>query len=333
MKTNIFEYNLPTSYIAQYPLKKRSNSKLLFLEKKTGNTKHLMFKNIYKIFKKGDLIILNNTKVIPVKIVIENKNKKICFFIEKILNNNEGICQIKNKKKEIKISIDKINLMIKNYENNIYKITCENITINELIDKFGKVPLPPYIKRESKKTDNSRYKTIYEKTKGSIAAPTAGLHFDKKLIHKIKKKGINIGYITLHIGSGTFKTIKSQNIDNHKMHLEYVNVSKKICKKIEKTKKSGNKVIACGTSTVRAIETAAINGKIKPFNGNTNIFIKPGFVFKVTDSIITNFHLPRSPLLILISTFYNIKLIIKSYEEAKKKKYRFLSYGDAMLIY
>ena len=329
MDTTLFNYNLDKKYIAKYPAKNRNKSKLLVLNKKTKIIKHEKFNNILNYMKKNDLLILNNTYVSLSKINILYKNKNIKILIEKIITKNEAICICKYIQKT---KINK-NIKIEKLKNKKYKISTKNITIKKLIKKYGEIPIPIYINRKKQKIDNKRYQTIYGKKVGSIAAPTAGLHFNKKLITDIIKKGIKIGYITLHINSGTFKPIYTNNINKHKMHIEYINVSKNLCKKIEKTKKNKGKIIACGTTTVRAIETAAKNGKITPFEGETNIFIKPGFKFNIIDAIITNFHLPKSTLIILVSAFSDISTIIETYEKAKKLNYRFYSYGDAMFIY
>ncbi len=325
-----FNYNLEEKYIAKYPIKNKKKTKLLILDVKKNEIKHEKFINIKKYITKNDLLILNNTSVISAKINIKYEKKNIVILIEKKINKNEAICLSKKtlnvKNKDLKLNIEKL-------KNRKYKITTKNITIKNLIKNHGEIPLPPYIKRNNESLDNKYYQTVYNSKKGSIAAPTAGLHFNKNLIKELKKNGIKIGYITLHINSGTFKPINSKNINKHKMHLEYINISKSLCNKIKITKKKGGKIFACGTTTVRALETANKNGKIFPFKGETNIFIKPNFNFKITDAIITNFHLPKSTLIVLVSAFCNINTIKKVYEEAKKKNYRFYTYGDAMLIY
>lgn len=329
MDINLFNYTLDKKYIANYPIEYRNNSKLLILNKTTKNIKHEKFSNILNYIKTNDLLILNNTCVINAKINLTNNNQNIEILIEKIINKNEALCIIHNIKK---IYLQK-NIKIEKLKNKKFKINTKNITIKKLIKLYGEIPIPPYLKRKTQKIDNEKYQTEYGKKIGSIAAPTAGLHFDKELINNIIKKGTKIDYITLHINSGTFKPIYTNNINKHKMHIEYINISKKLCKKIEKTKKNGGRIIACGTTTVRALESASKNGKIIPYKGETNIFIKPGFIFNTIDAVITNFHLPKSTLLILVSAFSDIDTIIRAYEEAKKLNYRFYSYGDAMFIY
>jgi len=334
MLTHLFNYKIEKSNIAYFPRNKKNKTKLLILNKKTKKISHKKITDITNIIKQNDLLVLNDTKVIPAKLIFKNGKKNIEILILKILIKNEAICYV-NLKKNIThyINLNKKKIKIYHYKNNLFKISIKNYTINEILNKYGLMPLPPYIKRQQEDIDAKTYQTIYSKNQGSIAAPTAGLHFYTHLLKKMKNMNIKIDYITLHIGPGTFESIKKKNINNHKMHFEYIKVSKSLCNNIKKTKKTGNKIIACGTTTVRALETAALSGKIKPFDGETNIFIKPGFKFNITDSIITNFHLPRSTLLILVSAFCDMKTILKTYECALKHKYKFYSYGDAMLIY
>ncbi|HFL8824175.1 MAG TPA: tRNA preQ1(34) S-adenosylmethionine ribosyltransferase-isomerase QueA [Candidatus Azoamicus sp. OHIO1] len=338
MLTELFNYQLDKKYIANIPKQNRSKSKLLILNKKTNDIQHKKFEHIEEIFNKNDILILNNTYVNSVKIICKKNTKgKVTIFIEKIISTFEGIGLIKTNKKIHKITKlileNNIEIIIEKYKNNLYKIYTKKIKLITIIKKFGIPPTPSYIKENNQYIDKKRYQTLYAKKKGSIAAPTAGLHFCKKLLEKLKKKGIKICYITLHIGSGTFNPITKKNINFHKMHFEYINISKKTCNEIESAKKTGNRIFACGTTTLRAIESAALDGKIKQFKGETNLFIKPGFKFNVITALITNFHLPKSTLLVLVSAFSDLKTIIKTYQIAIKNNYKFYSYGDAMLIY
>lgn len=334
METNLFNYEINKKYIANKPAKKK-NSKLLILDKNKKEITHKTFENIENLIKKNDILILNDTYVNSAKIQYKKDSGSIVnIYIEKIITKNESLGFIKSNKKINKkttIKIEKINITIEKYKSNIYKIYSTNTTIKNIIKKIGIIPIPPYIKQKAKQT--SKYQTCYAKKKGSIAAPTAGLHFNKKILHTLKKKGVKICYITLHIGSGTFRTIKSKNINDHKIHSEYIEVTKKTCDIINEAKKNGNKIIACGTTALRALETAALNGKIKKFKGDTNLFIKPGFKFNIVDSLITNFHLPKSTLLVLVASFCDIKTIIRSYQSAIENNYKFYSFGDAMYIH
>jgi S-adenosylmethionine:tRNA ribosyltransferase-isomerase len=325
MLTQYLEYKLENKYIAQKQIK--NYKKLLVFIKNKKTIIHSMFNNIYKFFNINDILILNNTYVESRKIFCKTSDGKfIEIFIEKILNDFESIAMIKNIKIYKFLYIKNIKLFIEKYNKNLFKINTRKIPIKNIIRNFGNIPLPPYIKSVSKNND---YQTVYGLKHGSIAAHTAGLNFNKELLNKIKKRGVKIYYITLHIGSGTFLPIK--NINKHKMHLEYISINKNTYMNILKHKKNGKNIIACGTTVVRALETIGKSNK-KNFNGETNLFIKPGFKFKIINSIITNFHLPKSTLIVLISSFIGVDKVLKIYNEAIKYNYRFYSYGDSMFI-
>ena len=339
MKTDDFDYFLPEELIAQTPLKERDHSKLLVLDKKTGEITHERFDNIINYLNSGDVLVINNTKVIPARLigVKEETDAIIEVLLLKDLGEDTWECLCKPAKR-IKIGT------IINF-NNLLKLECVYIgedgirhfkfiydgILMEILDKLGEMPLPPYI--HEKLEDKDRYQTVYAKNIGSAAAPTAGLHFTKELLDKIKKKGIIIEEVTLHVGLGTFRPVQVEDVTKHKMHSEYYQMTSETAKVLNKAKQEGRRIIAVGTTTTRTLETImGIHGTFKETSGNTDIFIYPGYDFKAIDALITNFHLPKSTLVMLVSAFASKDYIMNAYNEAVNKKYRFFSFGDAMFI-
>lgn len=339
MKTSDFYYNLPEELIAQTPLKDRSSSRLLVLNKHTGNLEHRHFKNIIEYLNPGDTLVLNNTRVIPARIFghKENCTGKIEVLMLKDLGDNTWECLVKpGKNARIGHTIifsDKLKCEVLDVlEEGIRKIKFVYDGIfNEILDEIGAMPLPPYITATLE--DKERYQTVYSKIKGSAAAPTAGLHFTKELLKQIEEKGINVAYVTLHVGLGTFRPVKVDDVETHTMHSEYYEIDESTCNIINETKKRGNKVICVGTTSCRVLESAAeTDGILKPKSEETSIFIYPGYKFKVVDNLITNFHLPESTLIMLVSALAGKENIMNAYEQAVNEKYRFFSFGDAMYI-
>ncbi|WP_138268377.1 tRNA preQ1(34) S-adenosylmethionine ribosyltransferase-isomerase QueA [Anaerofustis stercorihominis] len=339
MRTSDFDYNLPEELIAQTPIEKRDFSRLMVVNRNTKEIEHKHFYDLIDYLNEGDTLVLNNSRVFHARLfgIKEETGAKIETFVLKPLSNNMFEVMIKPAKRLKNGTIVKFddNLsmqVVEKYDEGLAKVKffgCDDVF--SYIDKIGTVPLPPYIKE--KLDDDDRYQTVYSKDKGSAAAPTAGLHFTKELLEKIKDKGINICYVTLHVGLGTFRPVKEDDISNHKMHSEFFIISEETAKIINDTKKRGKDIFAVGTTTVRTLESCYQKyGDIRPVSMNTDIFIYPGYEFKVIDHLITNFHLPKSTLLMLISAFYNKDDILKAYEEAIKERYRFFSFGDAMLI-
>ncbi|MEG1705047.1 MAG: tRNA preQ1(34) S-adenosylmethionine ribosyltransferase-isomerase QueA [Clostridia bacterium] len=340
MKTSDFKYNLPHELIAQIPLKERSKSKMMVLNKKTGEIEHKIFENIVDYINKGDTIVLNDTKVLPARIFghREEKEEVIEFLLTKQLENNKWETLVKPGKKaqigNIIIFDDKL------LKAEVVDILPEGERIiqfiytgifNEILDKLGTMPLPPYI--TEKLEDQGRYQTVYSKNIGSAAAPTAGLHFTKEILQKLEDKGVNIEYVTLHVGIGTFRPVKVDNVLEHKMHSEYFIISEEVASVINETKKRGNKVICVGTTTCRVLETATdSNGIIHSMTKETDIFIYPGYKFKMVNILLTNFHLPESTLIMLVSALSTKDIILNAYNIAVENKYRFFSFGDCMLI-
>ena len=340
MKTDDFDFYLPEELIAQTPLEKRDSSRLLVLDKKTGDISHKHFTDIIDYMEKGDTLVLNDTKVMPARLygVKEETSAAIEVLLLKDEGNNIWECLTRPAKRIKEGTIVSFGegklkaVCIEVLDEGIRKFRLEYKGIlYEILDELGEMPLPPYIHEKLKNKD--RYQTVYAKNVGSAAAPTAGLHFTEDLLNKIKNKGVNIAYITLHVGLGTFRPVNVEDVTKHKMHSEYYVMSKEVADLLNKTKESGHKIIAVGTTSTRTLETiTSLYGKFKECSGWTDIFIYPGYEFKGIDYLITNFHLPKSTLVMLVSALAGKDNIMKAYNEAVKEKYRFFSFGDSMLI-
>lgn len=340
MKTDDFDYSLPEELIAQTPLLDRSSSRLMLVDKKTGKIRHEKFENIINYLNPGDALVLNNTKVIPARLIgtKEETNATIELLMLKDLGNDEWECLVKPARR-VKIgtviSFGEGLLKcecIKEFDEGIkhFKLSYNGILL-EILEQLGTMPLPPYIHEELKNQD--RYQTVYAKISGSAAAPTAGLHFTKELLKKIEEKGIKILYVTLHVGLGTFRPVKVEDVTKHEMHSEYYEMSKEVAEELNKIKNSNNKIISVGTTTTRTLETIMTKyNEFKECSGETKIFIYPGYEFKGIDTQITNFHLPKSTLIMLVSAFSTKENILNAYKCAVEEKYRFFSFGDAMMI-
>ncbi|NFG57221.1 tRNA preQ1(34) S-adenosylmethionine ribosyltransferase-isomerase QueA [Clostridium botulinum] len=340
MNVKDFDFYLPEELIAQHPLEKRDTSRLMVLDKETGEISHKNFYDIIDYLNEGDTLVLNNTRVMPARLIGEKEGTggKIEFLLLKIVDKDRWECLAKPGKSarvgrrftfgDGKLKAEVVE--VKENGNRIVEFYYEGI-FEEVLDSLGEMPLPPYI--HERLEDRERYQTVYSKENGSAAAPTAGLHFTEELLHKIKEKGINIAYVTLHVGLGTFRPVKVETIEDHEMHSEYYHLSKEDAEVINETKKRGNRVISVGTTSTRTLETIADeDGNVKETSGWTNIFIYPGYKFKVVDRLITNFHLPESTLIMLVSTLAGKEHVMNAYEEAVKERYRFFSFGDAMFI-
>ncbi len=333
-RTEEYSFNFPKELIARYPSEKREKSRLLVLLP-DGKILHLFFHDLISFFKKGDLLVLNNTEVIRARLWTkkETGGKVELLFLKKIEDERwEAIFRGKLKEGDILITLEGSTLEVTEFTPR-KSVIVSGKRIDKILEKEGEIPLPPYIKRKPVEMDKKRYQTVFARVKGSVAAPTAGLHFSEELLKEIKNHGIEIAEITLHVSWDTFKPIKEDDIRKHKLHGEYCIVGEEVVKKIIETKKTGGRIIACGTTVVRALETAGSGGILKPFEGITELYIVPGFRFSVIDLLITNFHFPKSTLLVLVSAFVGKNRILKAYQTAIEKKYRLFSYGDAMLIY
>lgn len=339
MRTEDFDYNLPEELIAQHPADKRDFSRLMVVDRKTGKREDKHFYDIIDYLNEGDLLVMNDTRVIPARLFghREGKEEEIeVFLLENIEDDKWEVLVRPGKKMKIgtkcifsdELSLEVID--IKEDGNRIVEFFYNGI-FQEILDRLGNMPLPPYIKEKLK--DKERYQTVYSKNPGSVAAPTAGLHFTKELLKKIEEKGVKLAYITLNVGLGTFRPVKVDDVKNHKMHSEFYQISKETADLINETKKNNKRIISTGTTTTRTLESVyKKNGQIKEDSGWTDIFIYPGFEFNVIDCQITNFHLPKSTLIMLVSALASKEIILDAYKNAVDKKYRFFSFGDAMFL-
>ncbi|MCL5260195.1 MAG: tRNA preQ1(34) S-adenosylmethionine ribosyltransferase-isomerase QueA [Gammaproteobacteria bacterium] len=338
MNLQDFDYKLPTNLIAQFPTTKRTASKLLVLNKDTGEIIHQQFKNLGKFLLPNDLLVFNDTKVIPARLFGQKvTGGKVEVLFERIISDHTFLAQIRASKPakigtKILIQQYTCEVLTKNAEFYTLRLL-DKISLHTFLEQNGQIPLPPYIDRAPTDLDNERYQTVYAKYPGAVAAPTAGLHFDKPLLDQIQITGAKIAFVTLHVGAGTFQPVRVTDITKHQMHTESVTVPEDTCELIRETKKFAGRIIAVGTTCVRSLESAAKNGAIEPlYNSDTNIFIYPGYKFQIVDAIITNFHLPKSTLLMLVSAFAGREKIYNAYQIAIQNQYRFFSYGDAMFI-
>lgn len=340
MKTSDFDFYLPEELIAQHPLEKRDYSRLMVLDKATGEIDDKHFYNVIDYLNQGDTLVLNNTRVMPARLIGEKaiSGGKIEFLLLKRIEGDKWECLAKPGKRakigteftfgEGKLKCKVVDIVEEG--NRIIEFSYDGI-FEQVLDELGEMPLPPYI--TERLDDRERYQTVYSKEQGSAAAPTAGLHFTKELLEQVKEKGVNIAYVTLHVGLGTFRPVKVDDVNEHVMHSEFYHLEEEDAKIINETKKRGNKIISVGTTSTRTLETIGDeNGFVKAQSGWTNIFIYPGYKFKVVDKLITNFHLPESTLIMLVSALAGKEKVMNAYNEAVKERYRFFSFGDSMII-
>ncbi len=338
MQRTDFTYNLPEHLIAQYPTKSRTDSRLLYLEPKNNQLKDCKFIDFPSFLLPNDLLIFNNTRVIPARLFgHKSSGGKIEILIERILDDKRVLAQLRSSrspKPGARLYLEgEINAIVLQRVDNFFKLEFDDPrSVNEILEIAGHIPLPPYIERADTITDYSRYQTVYAQQNGAVAAPTAGLHFDQAMLEQIAKMGIETAFVTLHVGAGTFAPMRVNDISQHTMHAEYLQVSAQVCEQIQATRARGGRVIAIGTTTVRALETASADGSIKPYDGETRLFITPGYRFRSVDALLTNFHLPESTLLMLVCAFAGKSRVLAAYEHAIAQEYRFFSYGDAMFL-
>jgi len=334
MKTSDFNYDLPEELIANYPLDNRSSSRLLVYD---NEIKHKTFKDVIDYFEEGDLLVVNNTSVIPARIYGNKESGgSVEVMLERVMEDNKALVQIRSGRSPkigTLITLDSYKVQCIDRQDNFFILQFDRPPL-DVFNSIGHVPLPPYIKRPDEELDKDRYATVYEdKTlKESVAAPTAGLHFDNELLNAITKIGVKMAAVNLSVGAGTFQPVKVDNIENHDIHSEYLEVSPDVVDMVIETKKAGKKVFSVGTTATRALETAFIDENEKGYKGYTKLFIYPGYKFKAVDRLITNFHLPQSSLLMLVSAFIGYDNMKHIYKTAVDERYRFLSYGDAMLL-
>ncbi|WP_353571698.1 tRNA preQ1(34) S-adenosylmethionine ribosyltransferase-isomerase QueA [Candidatus Albibeggiatoa sp. nov. BB20] len=338
MHRSDFHFDLPESLIAQFPSKSRTASRLLHLETEANQIQDLQFTDFPCLLKPNDLLVFNNTRVMPARLYAHKATGgKVEILIERLLDNKRVLAQVrasKSPKPETELLLeDGTSLTVVQRVEQFFELRFNTEQdIQQILQAVGHIPLPPYIKRDDGEQDLNRYQTVYAKHLGAVAAPTAGLHFDDNILQQIEQKGIQTAFVTLHVGAGTFSPVRVDDIAQHKMHSEWLTVSESVCEQIQETRRKGGRVIAIGTTSVRALESAAHSGEIQPFTGDTRIFITPGYEFKVVDALLTNFHLPESTLLMLVSAFAGYEQVLAAYHHAVAQQYRFFSYGDAMFM-
>lgn len=338
MRTTDFDFYLPDDLIAQFPAKERSASRLLRLDGKTGKLADEKFIDLPEFIAPGDLLVFNNTKVIKARLAgSKTTGGQIEALIERVIDTQHALAHIKSSRSPKPGSkllfADAFEAEVIERQDDLFLIKIlSNRDLLDLLDQYGSLPLPPYIEHDADSHDDERYQTVYAEQPGAVAAPTAGLHFDEAMLERLKAHGVNIAYVTLHVGAGTFQPVRVDNISEHKMHSELYSVPEETVALIKATQAQGKKVTAIGTTSMRALESAARSGDLMAGSGDTDIFITPGYEFKVVERILTNFHLPKSTLLMLVSAFAGLEHIQQAYQHAIAQKYRFFSYGDAMLI-
>jgi len=337
-KLSDYHFDLPADLIAKYPAEKRSGSRLLTVNKATGTYHDKQFTDIINLLQPHDLLIFNNTKVIPARLFAQKQTGgQVEILIERLLDTKHVLAHIRASKAPKPNSFLLFNqqpiFKVIEKQDSLYQLETVCDDVLTLLETHGEMPLPPYLDRQVEESDKERYQTVYAEQQGSVAAPTAGLHFDGEILQQLQNKGVEFAYVTLHVGAGTFQPVRTEDITQHQIHHEWLTLPQETCDKVNAAKANGGRVICVGTTSVRSIETAATEeGEIKPYTGETNIFIYPGYQFKIVDAMLTNFHLPKSSLLMLVSAFAGFENIKKVYEHAVTEKYRFFSYGDAMLI-
>ncbi len=338
MQRTDFQFDLPDELIAQYPATQRAASRLLTLDGNSGELSDKHFPDLIDLLHADDLLVFNNTKVIPARLLGEkDTGGKVEVLIERLMANNQALAHIRSSKSPgagRRLTLENsIQVEVVDRRENLFLIRfLSEQPLLDLLQQYGRLPLPPYIEREVDQADLARYQTVYAKHIGAVAAPTAGLHFDEAVLARIADKGIETAEVTLHVGAGTFQPVRVDDIRSHQMHAERIEVSDSVCQQVKATQQRGGRVIAVGTTSVRALESASQKGDIQSFSGETDIFIYPGYQFKSVDVMITNFHLSESTLLMLVSAFAGRDNIMAAYQHAIDQRYRFFSYGDAMFI-
>jgi S-adenosylmethionine:tRNA ribosyltransferase-isomerase len=337
MKRIDIQYDLPPELIAQMPLEQRSASRLLRFDKQSGHLNDHKFNDLPGMLNRGDLLVFNNTKVIPARLYgVKASGGKVEILVERLLDKHQCLAQVRASKSpkpdSLLILEDGHELQVLGRQGGFFQLQAVGGDLMKLLLNLGHMPLPPYITREDTSFDRRRYQTVFAETPGAVAAPTAGLHFDQDLLDRLEAGGIQSATVTLHVGAGTFQPVRVDNIEDHDMHAEWLDVPQSTCDAVEACKARGGRVIAVGTTAVRSLETAAQNGSLKPYCGDSRIFIYPPYEFRVIDALITNFHLPESTLLMLVSALAGRMPTLAAYRHAVEQGYRFFSYGDAMLV-
>tara|TARA_R110001592_G_scaffold91754_3_gene268222 strand:- start:9159 stop:10199 length:1041 start_codon:yes stop_codon:yes gene_type:complete len=342
MNVSDFDFDLPAGLIAHYPMPERTQSRLLVVNPKSDNDveiEHKIFSDVESLVQPGDILVFNDTKVVPARLFAQKQTGgKIEILFERAIDEFTFLAHVRSSKSpkagSVLVVENDVKLSMKGRQDALFILqTPSDLSVFDLLEKHGHIPLPPYIERQDEMLDASRYQTVYAQKPGAAAAPTAGLHFDDDLLNRLKAKGVKTAFVTLHVGAGTFQPVRVDNIQDHVMHSEWIDVNEETVKQIKEAREKGGRVICVGTTSVRSLETASQSGELKSFQGDTSIFIYPGYKFKSVDGLITNFHLPKSTLLMLVSAFSGKQNILSAYDQAIKNNYRFFSYGDAMFLH
>ncbi|BES71163.1 tRNA preQ1(34) S-adenosylmethionine ribosyltransferase-isomerase QueA [Marinobacter nanhaiticus D15-8W] len=339
MKVSDFHYDLPDELIARYPLEDRTASRMLHLAGPTGAINHGHFRDILGLLEPGDLLVFNNTRVIPARVFGQKETGgKLEILVERVLDQRELLAHIRSSKSPkagqlIHVEGDGAFRMVER-QGALFRLALEKgaDSVLDLLEAVGHMPLPPYVDRPDESADRERYQTVYARDPGAVAAPTAGLHFDESILSELAERGIEQAFVTLHVGAGTFQPVRVDSIEDHQMHSEVAEVPHVTVDAIRRTRERGGRVVAVGTTSVRSLESASRDGELKPYQGETDIFIYPGYRFQCIDALVTNFHLPESTLIMLVSAFAGYEAVMKAYREAVDERYRFFSYGDAMFV-
>lgn len=338
MLSSDFHFELPDDLIARYPADHRSASRLLCLEGETGMFQDRMFTDLPDLLHPGDLLVFNDTRVIPARLLGEKSSGgKVEVLVERIIDDQHALAHVRASKAPRPGSLlrleDAVEVEVLGRDGALFLLYFDaDRPLLELLEAVGRIPLPPYIDREVEALDRERYQTVYARRHGAVAAPTAGLHFDESLLGRLAAEGVESTFVTLHVGAGTFQPVRVDRIEEHVMHAEYVEVGEEACERVRAVRARGGRVVAVGTTSVRSLETAARNGELEPFQGDTEIFIYPGYRFRAVDALITNFHLPGSTLLMLVAAFAGRDNVMRAYRHAVEQRYRFFSYGDGMFL-
>jgi len=338
MQRQDFQFNLPEALIAQFPMGERSASRLLHIDRQKQMLSDQQFQDLPGFIQSGDLLVFNNTRVIPARLFAKKETGgKVEILIERLTDDKQALAHVrasKSPKEDSRLILeDGSEVIVTGRQGDLFQLQfiCQGDLLS-LLDDIGHMPLPPYIQREDQVEDQERYQTVYSCVAGAVAAPTAGLHFDQVMLDGLSAKGVNQAHVTLHVGAGTFQPVRVDDIKDHVMHSEWLQVSAEVCEQVRQTRLAGHRVIAVGTTSVRALESASQSGEIQPFSGDTDIFIYPGYKFKSVDALLTNFHLSESTLLMLVCAFAGYDFTMDAYRHAVEQQYRFFSYGDAMFI-
>ncbi len=337
MRRSDFHFELPAELIAQYPPQRRGDSRLLCVDGRGGALMDRRFRELPTLLRPGDLLVFNDTRVVPARLHgLKDSGGRVEVLVERITDAQRVLAQVRASKPlqaGRRLDLGGFPAQVEGREGELYRLYFPGPPdVAAILERAGHMPLPPYIRRSDEGLDRERYQTVYARRPGAVAAPTAGLHFDAAMLAALQRRGIGTDYVTLHVGAGTFQPVRSEDLAEHRMHAEWLEVSESLCERVEATRAAGGRVIAVGTTSVRSLETAAASGRLAPFRGDTDMFIRPGYRFRVVDALLTNFHLPESTLLMLVCAFAGYQTVMGAYRHAVAEAYRFFSYGDAMFL-